>query len=262
MIEIGWSSEGSSVFHIPSQWCRLMKMRFDCDAFCQYKWRKFCLNFHEPCLLADTDIVLIDWNRKFQPWISVPSWFCGISLIDWNQLPSELSGVFHLANQRCRLQKVRFVSDAFRLCKSGSPLQLKLQLMRERVKRHACNWRKFCLKFHEPCLPADTDFVLIDWNRKFQPWISVTYWFCGISLIDWNRLLKRMKRCFPSRKPVVSAIDVCFVSDAFRWVCRRMPLQLKLDLMQESVKRHVCKSRKFLLNFYRPRLLWRTRISF
>ena len=82
------------------------------------KWRKFCLKFHEPCLLADTDIVLIDWNRKFQPWISVTCWFCGISLIDWNWLPSEWSGVFHLASQWCRLQKVRFVSDAFRPCKS------------------------------------------------------------------------------------------------------------------------------------------------
>ena len=67
----------------------------------------------------------------------------------------------------------------------GMPAYLKLVVGREKVNWRMCKWRYFCLKFHEPCLPADMDFVLIDWN--------------------W--LIKRLEQCFPSRRPVVSATE-------------------------------------------------------
>ena len=66
------------------------------------------------------------------------------------------------------VQKVCFVRDVFRMCKSGNACIFEVGAGTGEVEMAYVQVKKVLLEFSRVMLTTTTDFVLIDWNRNFQ----------------------------------------------------------------------------------------------
>ena len=155
-------------------------------------------------------------------------------------LSSEWSSVFYLANQWYRLQKVRFVSDAFRLCKSGNayPTEADAEMGERQTP---------CAQMKN--VPSEISQTMLAGRRGFrfnwlEPHVS-TLNVCNLLILrnkfNWLKLVDQaIEAVFSILQTSGFGYKKCASSAMLSsWVSRGMPVQPKLVLRQERVNQCV-----------------------